>query len=80
MIDDLYDLVGGKQTVWDATGVFLRILADDTLRPFFKSTDMAQLRNYAPGKACLSRCFWGDEPYIRARIPMPLMRMRESKG
>ena len=45
MIDDLYDLIGGRQTVWAATESFYRrILADDTLRPFFKSTDMAQLR------------------------------------
>ncbi len=45
MIDDLYDLIGGRQTVWTATESFYtRVLADDTLRPFFKSTDMAQLR------------------------------------
>ncbi len=45
MIDDLYDLIGGRQTVWAATESFYRrVLADDTLRPFFKSTDMAQLR------------------------------------
>ena len=45
MIDDLYDLIGGRQTVWAATESFYRrVLADDTLRPFFKSTDMAELR------------------------------------
>ncbi len=45
VIDDLYDLIGGRQTVWAATESFYRrVLADDTLRPFFKSTDMAQLR------------------------------------
>lgn len=45
MIDDLYDLIGGRQTVWAATESFYRrVLADDTLSPFFKSTDMAQLR------------------------------------
>ena len=44
MIDDLYDLIGGRQTVWAATESFYRrVLADDTLRPFFKSTNMAQL-------------------------------------
>ena len=44
MIDELYDLIGGKRAVWAATEVFYRrVLADDTLRPFFKSTDMAQL-------------------------------------
>ena len=45
MIDDLYDLIGGRQTVWAATESFYRrVFADDTLRPFFKSADMAQLR------------------------------------
>jgi hemoglobin len=44
VIDELYDLIGGKRAVWAATEVFYRrVLADDTLRPFFKSTDMAQL-------------------------------------
>ena len=45
MIDDLYDLIGGRQTVWAATEAFYRrVFADDTLCPFFKTTDMAQLR------------------------------------
>ncbi len=45
MIDELYDLIGGNRTVWAATESFYRrVLADDTLRPFFKSTDMAELR------------------------------------
>ena len=44
MIDDLYDLIGGRQTVLAATESFYRrVFADDTLRSFFKSTDMAQL-------------------------------------
>jgi hemoglobin len=45
MIDDLYDLIGGRQTVWAATEAFYRrVFADDTLSPFFRTTDMAQLR------------------------------------
>jgi hemoglobin len=45
MIDELYDLIGGKRTVWAATKAFYRrVLADDTIRPFFETTDMAQLR------------------------------------
>ncbi len=44
MIDDLYDLIGGRQTVWAATEAFYRrVFADDTLSPFFKTTDVAQL-------------------------------------
>jgi hemoglobin len=45
VIDDLYDLIGGRQTVWAATEAFYRrVFADDALSPFFKTTDMAQLR------------------------------------
>jgi len=44
MIDDLFDLIGGQRTVSAATEAFYRrVLADDTLRPFFATTDMAQL-------------------------------------
>jgi len=46
VIDDLYDLIGGRQTVWAATESFYRrVLADNTLFPFFKTADMAQLRS-----------------------------------
>jgi hemoglobin len=45
VIDELYDLIGGRQTIWAATEAFYRrVLADDKLRRFFKGTDMAQLR------------------------------------
>jgi hemoglobin len=45
VIDDLFDLIGGRQTVWAATEAFYRrVFADDTLRPFFETTDIAQLR------------------------------------
>jgi hemoglobin len=45
MIDKLYDLIGGNRTVWAATEAFYRrVLADDTIRRFFDTTDMAQLR------------------------------------
>ena len=44
VIDDLYDIIGGKRTVRAATEAFYRrVFADNTLRPFFKTTDMAQL-------------------------------------
>jgi truncated hemoglobin YjbI len=44
MVDDLSDALGGKRTVRAATESFYRrVFADDTFRPFFKSTDMAQL-------------------------------------
>ena len=45
MIDELYDLIGGNRTVWAATDAFYRrVLADDSIRHFFETTDMAQLR------------------------------------
>ena len=41
---DLNGLIGGRQTVWAATEAFYRrVFADDTLNPFFKTTEMAQL-------------------------------------
>jgi hemoglobin len=44
MIDQLYDLIGGKKTVWAATAAFYkRVMADHTLRPFFRNTDMPRL-------------------------------------
>ncbi len=46
MIDDLYDLIGGKRTIWAATASFYeRVLADDSLRHFFESSDMEHLRS-----------------------------------
>ena len=45
MVDELYDLIGGRQTVWAATDSFYRrVLADARLSQFFKSSDMAHLR------------------------------------
>jgi hemoglobin len=45
MIDDLYDLIGGRQTIWAATESFYRrVLADSRISHFFESTDMAHLR------------------------------------
>ena len=45
MVDELYALIGGKRTVLAATEAFYRrVLADNTLSPFFEKTDMAQLR------------------------------------
>lgn len=44
MIDELYDLIGGRQTVWAATDSFYRrVLADDSVSHFFNGTDMAHL-------------------------------------
>jgi hemoglobin len=45
MIDDLYDLIGGRQTIWAATeSIYRRGLAGGRIGHFFESTDMAHLR------------------------------------
>ena len=46
MIDDLYDLIGGRRTIWAATETFYRrVQADESLKQFFESSDMANLRS-----------------------------------
>lgn len=45
MIDQLYDLIGGRPTIVAATESFYRrVLEDGTLRHFFDSSDMAHVR------------------------------------
>lgn len=45
MIDDLYESIGGRQTIRALVESFYRrVLEDESLRHFFKSTDMAHLR------------------------------------
>ena len=44
MVNELYDIIGGKNTIHAATESFYRrVFADATLRPFFESSDMEQL-------------------------------------
>ena len=44
VIDELYDLIGGSKTVRAATELFYKkVFADELLRPFFETTDKAQL-------------------------------------
>lgn len=46
MIEDLYDLIGGRSTIEAATEIFYdKILQDDTLRHFFEGVDTAQIRS-----------------------------------
>lgn len=45
MTDDLYDLVGGKRTIWAvAESFYKKVLAHKDLGRFFEGTDMANLR------------------------------------
>lgn len=46
VLDDLYDTIGGSDTIEAAIGSFYRrVLEDENLRRFFHSTDMAHLRS-----------------------------------
>jgi hemoglobin len=46
MIENLYELVGGHQTIKAATERFYqKVLEDDNLRHFFTQTEMAHLRS-----------------------------------
>jgi len=44
MIDDLYEMIGGRRTIWAATESFYRrVLADKQLSHFFGGADMEHL-------------------------------------
>ncbi|HXX02363.1 MAG TPA: group 1 truncated hemoglobin [Candidatus Acidoferrales bacterium] len=46
MIENLYDLIGGQQTIKAATERFYeKVLQDERLRGFFAQADMAHLRS-----------------------------------
>jgi hemoglobin len=46
MIENLYELVGGQETIKAATERFYqKVLEDESLRQFFSQTDMAHLRS-----------------------------------
>ena len=46
MIENLYELVGGQETIKAATERFYeRVMKDERLRQFFEQTDMAHLRS-----------------------------------
>ena len=46
MIENLYELIGGHETIKAATERFYeRVMEDESLRPFFQDTDMKHLRS-----------------------------------
>jgi hemoglobin len=46
MIEDLFDLIGGRSTIEAATELFYdKILQDENLRHFFEGVDIAHLRS-----------------------------------
>jgi len=61
MIEDLYDLIGGRSTIEAATEIFYdRVLEDDNLRHFFDGVDMAHLRS---GQAMFVSMLLGGRVY-----------------
>lgn len=76
MIDDLYDLIGGKQTIWAATDSFYRrILADESVSHFFKSSDMVHVR--ARQSMFISMLLGGRVVYTGKDIAAAHARSRE---
>ncbi len=76
MIDELYDLIGGRPTIQAATESFYRkVYADEALRLFFESTDMAQLR--ARQSMFISMLLGGRVVYTGANIAIAHARSRE---
>jgi hemoglobin len=46
MIEDLFDLIGGRSTIEAATKLFYdKVLQDENLQHFFEGVDMAHLRS-----------------------------------
>jgi len=46
MIEDLFDLIGGRSTIETATELFYdKVLRDENLQHFFEGVDMAHLRS-----------------------------------
>jgi len=76
VIDELYDLIGGQPTVQAATESFYRrVYADETLRPFFKSTDLGQLRSRQ--SMFISMLLGGRVVYTGADLAAAHARARE---
>ena len=46
MVEDLYELIGGRETIESATEVFYeKVMRDENLRHFFEGVDIAHLRS-----------------------------------
>lgn len=76
MIDELYDLIGGRRTIWAATESFYRrVLADEELRHFFNSTDMQEQK--ARQSMFISMLLGGRIVYTGKEIGASHARARE---
>jgi len=76
MADTLYELIGGKLTVWAAVESFYRrVLADESVSHFFKDVDMDHLR--ARQSMFLSMLVGGKMLYTGKDIRVAHARPRE---
>jgi hemoglobin len=76
MSDDLYDLVGGKRTIWAVTESFYKkVLAQEDLRHFFEGTDMATL--HARQSMFISMLVGGEIVFTGKEISAAHARARE---
>jgi hemoglobin len=75
MIEDLYDLIGGRSTIEAATKLFYgKILQDDSLRHFFEGVDVAHLRSR---QAMLTSMLLGGRVYTGKDIRDAHARSRD---
>jgi hemoglobin len=73
---ELLDFIGGEETVRAATEAFYkRVFADETLRPFFETTDVDQL--LARQRMFLSMLLGGLTPYTGKDIGAAHRQARE---
>jgi hemoglobin len=76
VIDDLYELIGGRRTIWAATASFYqRVLADDSLRHFFEGSDMEHV--HARQSMFISMLLGGRVVYTGRDIGAAHARARE---
>lgn len=74
--DELYDLVGGKPTIWAVTESFYKkVLAHKDLRHFFENTDMANL--HARQSMFISMLIGGQIVFTGKEIGAAHARARE---
>jgi hemoglobin len=78
MIDTLYETIGGRNVIRAAIEAFYRrVLADESLRHFFASTDMAHLRS---GQSMFVSMLVGGKAIYTGKEIGPAHAAARSKG
>jgi len=79
MTDELFELIGGKRTVWAATEAFYRrVLADATLSSFSATGEKSSYSSVAPLPSCQSLFSGGRFLSARPLAP-PASQIRPSR-